>query len=87
MPSMWTMQNTEFDCSKNTAIDCPGCIYLDIAFAMTSFLDIRYAYDASVIRTIYYYLDANTFGMVPTWNYGILRGYCNCYLIIMCTCL
>ena len=51
---------------------------------MTSFLDIRYGYDAGVIRTVYYYLDTNTFGMVPTWHYGILRGYCNCYLIIMC---
>ena len=54
---------------------------------MTLFLDIRYGYDAGVIRTVYYYLDANTFGMVPTWHYGILRGYSNCYLIIMCECL
>ena len=54
---------------------------------MTSFLDICYGYDAGVIGTIYYYLDANTFGMVATWHYGILRGYCNCYLIIMCECL
>ena len=55
--------------------------------AMTSFLDICYGYNAGVIGTIYYYLDANTFGMVPTWHYGILRGYCNCYLIIMYECL
>ena len=54
---------------------------------MTLLLDIRYGYDASVIRTVYYYLDMNTFCMVPAWHYGILRGYCNCYLIIMCTCL
>ena len=51
---------------------------------MTSFLDICYGYNVSVIRTIYYYLDMNTFGMVPTGHYGILRGYCNYYLIIMC---
>ena len=54
---------------------------------MTSFLDIHYGYDVGVIRTVYYYLNPNTFGMVPTWHYGILRGYCNCYLIIMCKCL
>ena len=54
---------------------------------MTSFLDIRYGYSADVIGTIYYYLDVNTFGMVPTWHYGILRGYCNCYFILMCKCL
>ena len=33
---------------------------------MTSFLDIHYGYDADVIGTIYYYLYANTFGIVPT---------------------
>ena len=60
---------------------------MHIYIAMTSFIDIHYGYDASVIRTVYYYLDANTFGMVPTWHYGILRGYWNCCLIIMCECL
>ena len=54
---------------------------------MTSYLDICYGYDVGVIGTIYDYLDVNTFGMVPTWHYGILRGYCNCYLIIMYECL
>ena len=32
---------------------------------MTSFLDIHYGYDMGMIKTIYCYLDANTFGMVP----------------------
>ena len=54
---------------------------------MTSFLDICYGYDVDVIGTVYYYLDANTFGMVSTWHYGILRGYCNCYFILICKCL
>ena len=54
--------------------------------AMTSFHDIHYGYNADVIGTVYYYLDANTFGMVPTWHYGILRSYCNC-IIIRCECL
>ena len=54
---------------------------------MTLFLDIQYGYDVGVIRTMYYYLDTNTFGMVPIWHYGILRGYWNCYLIMMCVCL
>ena len=49
---------------------------------MTLFLDIGYGYDADVIGTVYYYLDTNTFGMVPTWHYGILRGYCNYYLYL-----
>ena len=55
--------------------------------AMTLFLDIHYGYNADVIGAVYYYLDANTFGMVPTWHYGILRCYCNYYFILMCTCL
>ena len=54
---------------------------------MTLFLDIHYGYDADVIVTVYYYLDANTFGMVPTWHYGIIRGYRNYYFILMCKCL
>ena len=54
---------------------------------MTLFLDIRYGYDADVIGTVYYYLDMNTFGMVPIWHYGIIRGYCNYYFILMCKCL
>ena len=33
---------------------------------MTSFLDIRYGYDTDMIKTIYCYLDVNTFDMVPT---------------------
>ena len=33
---------------------------------MTSFLDIHYGYHMGVIKTIYYYLYVNTFGMVPT---------------------
>ena len=32
---------------------------------MTSFLDICYGYDMGMIKTVYCYLDANTFGMVP----------------------
>ena len=32
---------------------------------MTSFLDICYGYDTGMIKTVYCYLDANTFGMVP----------------------
>ena len=39
---------------------------------MTSFRDIRCGYDADVIGPVYYYLDAYTFGMVPTWHCGIL---------------
>ena len=54
---------------------------------MTSFLDIRYGYNADVIGPIYYCLDTNTFGMVPTWHCGMLRGYCNYYFILMCKCL
>ena len=54
---------------------------------MTSFLDIHCGYDVDVIGPIYYCLDANTFGMVPTWHCGILRGYCNYYFILMCKCL
>ena len=54
---------------------------------MTSFLDIHYGYDADVIGPVYYCLDVNTFGMVPTWHCGILRGYCNYYFILMCKCL
>ena len=54
---------------------------------MTSFLDIRYGYDADMIRPVYYCLDVNTFGMVPTGHCGMLRGYCNYYLILMCKCL
>ena len=40
---------------------------------MTSFLDICYRDDAGVMGS----LEENTFGMVPTWHYGILRGYIN----------
>ena len=54
---------------------------------MTLFLDIHYGYNVGVRQTVYYCLDANTFGMVPTCHYGILRGYSNCYLITMCECL
>ena len=61
--------------------------YFQVWSAMTLVLDILYGYHADVIGTIYYYLDMNTFGMVPTWYYDILRGYCNCYLILMCKCL
>ena len=50
---------------------------------MTSFLDIHYGYDADMIGPIYYCLDANTFGMVPTWHYG----YYNYYFKLMCKCL
>ena len=51
-------------------VRCYRCREYD--HAMTSFLDIHYGYDADVIETIYYYLDVNTFGMVPTLHYGIL---------------
>ena len=36
------------------------------SIAMTSFLDVHCRYVMGVIRAVYYYLDANTFGMVPT---------------------
>ena len=48
---------------------------------MTSFLDIHYGYDMEMMQTIYYNLNADTLGMVPTWHYRLLRGYSNYYLI------
>ena len=54
---------------------------------MTSFLDICYGCDVDVIGPIYYCLNAYTFGMMPTWHHGILRGCCNYYFILMWKCL
>ena len=45
---------------------------------MTLFLDIHCKYGANVMQAISWHIQANTFGMVPTWHYGILRGYINC---------
>ena len=49
-------------------------------FAMTSFLDIHYGYDAGVIGTIYYYLDANTL----VWcQHGIMAYYEAIVIVIL----
>ena len=44
---------------------------------MASFLDCHCGYDMEMIQTIYYYMNADTFGMMPIRHYSLLRGYSN----------
>ena len=42
---------------------------------MASFLDCHCGYDTEMIQTIYYYVNTDTFGMMPIRHHSLLRGY------------
>ena len=42
---------------------------------MASFLDCHCQYDTEMIQIISYYMNADTFGMVPIRHYSLLRAY------------
>ena len=48
---------------------------------MASFLDHHCGYDTEMIKTIYYYVNADILDMVLLWLYYLLGDYYNCYLI------
>ena len=51
---------------------------------MSSCLDIHYGYDAGVIRTVYYYLDANTL----VWcQHGIMAYEDAIVIVILYLCV